>query len=157
MKGITAAHMWRWFLGSLVSLAAMGVLSGTALAFQEDDRAAGAMGIAALGAFFFVFLIFFVVIYVYIALCLSTIAKKTNTPDTWMAWVPIIQGVLMLKIAQKPIWWIILFFVPLVGIVIGIMVWMEIARRRNKPEWWGILLIVPLVGIIVPGYLAFSD
>lgn len=157
MKGITAPRMWHWVVGVLVSLAGLGVLSGTALAFQEDERAGQAAGLAFLGAFMFVFLIIFVAMYVYIALCLQTIAKKTNTPDLWMAWVPIIQAVLMLKIAQKPIWWILLLLIPLVNIVIGILVRMEIAKRRNKPEWWGILLIVPAVGIIVPGYLAFSD
>jgi Family of unknown function (DUF5684) len=157
VKGITAARMWRVVVMFLTSLAALGALSSTVLAFQDDERAGQAMGLAFMGAFMLVFLIFFAVIYVYIALCLSTIAKKTNTPDIWMAWIPIIQGVLMLKIADKPLWWILLLLIPLVNVVIGIIVWMEIARRRNKPEWWGILLIVPLVGIIVPGYLAYSD
>jgi hypothetical protein len=91
------------------------------------------------------------------ALCLQTIAKKTNTENAWLAWIPIVNIILMLNIAKKPLWWIILLLVPLVNIVIMIVVWMAIAEARGKPSWWGILMIVPLVGIIVPGYLAFSD
>jgi hypothetical protein len=115
----------------------------------------GAM--AAMGAFFVVFFIFMLAIYVYMALCLQTIAKKTNTENAWLAWIPIVNIILMLNIAKKPLWWIILFLVPLVNLVIGIIVWMAIAEARGKPSWWGILLIVPVVNIIVPGYLAFSD
>jgi len=107
-------------------------------------------------AFLFMFVIL-AAVYVYIGLALQTIAKKTNTENAWWAWVPILQVILMLNIAKKPIWWIILCFIPLVNIVIGIIVWMAIAEARNKPSWWGILLIVPVVGIIVPGYLAWSD
>jgi hypothetical protein len=71
--------------------------------------------------------------------------------------VPILQVILMLNIAKKPVWWIILFFIPLVGAVFAIIVWMAIAEARNKPNWWGILLIIPVFGLIVPGYLAWSD
>jgi len=95
--------------------------------------------------------------YVYTALALMTIATKTNTQNGWLAWIPIANIVLMLNIAKKPIWWIILFLIPLVNIVIIVLVWMGIAEARNKPSWWGILFIVPVINLIVPGYLAWSD
>lgn len=63
----------------------------------------------------------------------------------------------MLQIAKKPLWWIILFAIPIVNIVIVIMVWMGVAEARQKPNWWGILAIIPLVNMVVPGYLAWSD
>jgi uncharacterized membrane protein YoaK (UPF0700 family) len=90
-------------------------------------------------------------------LALQTIAKKTNTENDWWAWVPILQAVLMLNVAKKPVWWIILLLIPVVGLVFGILTWMAIAEARNKPNWWGILLIVPVVGLLVPGYLAWVD
>jgi len=95
--------------------------------------------------------------YVYMALALQTIAVKTNTANPWLAWVPIANAILMLQIAKKPLWWIILFAIPIVNIVIVIMVWMGVAEARQKPNWWGILTIVPVVNIVVPGYLAWSD
>ena len=143
-------------LSTLVAL--LGLLlpmSGWALSRQESEMPTGAM--AAMGAMMVVVLIFAVAIYVYFALCLQTIAKKTNAENAWLAWIPIANIVLMLNIAKKPLWWIILMLVPLVNIVIASIVWMAIAEARGKPNWWGIVLIVPIVGIIVPGYLAFSD
>ena len=61
----------------------------------------------------------------------------------------LVTGILLLNIAKKPIWWFILFLIPLVNIIIAILVWMGVAEARNKPNWWGILLIVPVIGIIV--------
>ena len=142
-----------WTLVALLGL--LLPMTGWALARQESEMPAGAT--AAVGAMIVVFLILGLAIYVYMALSLQTIAKKTNTENAWMAWIPIVNIILMLNIAKKPLWWIILMLIPLVNIVIAIIVWMAIAEARGKPNWWGILLIVPVVGIIVPGYLAFSD
>src|SRR5580700_8084791 len=103
------------------------------------------------------FLLFIAVVYVYVALALMTIATKTNTPNGWLAWIPIANIFLMFNIAGKPAWWFILILIPLVNIVIAIIVWMAIAEARHKPNWWGILMIVPVINIFVPGYLAWSD
>jgi hypothetical protein len=121
------------------------------------DEPSGAAGAAMAGGFFLVMLVVFAAFYVYFALALQTIAKKTNTENDWWAWIPILNILLMLNIAKKPAWWIILFFIPLVSIVIAIIVFMAIAEARNKPSWWGILMIVPVVNFIVPGYLAWAD
>lgn len=123
-----------------------------ALAFQEVEPPW-----AALGAVMVVAIVISLAFYAYFAYSLQVIAKKTNTVNAWWGWVPILQVILMLNVAKKPVWWILLLFIPLVNIVIGIIVWMAIAEARGKPNWWGILLIVPVVGFIVPGYLAFSD
>jgi hypothetical protein len=112
---------------------------------------------ALLASFSGIFLVGMVICYVYMALAVQTIANKTNTQNAWMAWIPIVNIILLLNIAKKPVWWFLLFLIPLVNIVIAILVWMGVAEARNKPNWWGILLIVPVVGIVVPGYLAWSD
>jgi hypothetical protein len=140
-------------LGIVLGALFMAVPARVLLAQREGEMA----GLAFAGAFMLVFFLFFAVLYVYMALALSTIAKKTNTENPWLAWIPIVNIVLMLNIAKKPIWWIILCFVPLVNIVILIIVWMAIAEARGKPNWWGILMIVPFVNLIVPGYLAWAD
>ncbi|MGE5326353.1 MAG: DUF5684 domain-containing protein [Deltaproteobacteria bacterium] len=139
-------------------LAALGfLLPASALYAQLSDDQSAAAGIAFLGAFMMVFLVIGLALYIYIALAIQTIAKKTNTENAWLAWIPIINIILMLNIAKKPIWWIVLFLIPLVNIVFMILVWMAIAEARGKPNWWGILMIVPVVSLIVPGYLAWSD
>ncbi len=146
-------------LGLMLGLALAGLMvPAGALFAQENEGAAGAAGLmAALAGMLIFFFIFALVMYVYMALALQTIAKKTNTENAWLAWIPIINIILMLNIAKKPLWWLILFLIPLVNIVIAIIVWMAIAEARKKPNWWGILIIVPFVNIIVPGYLAWAD
>jgi Family of unknown function (DUF5684) len=124
-------------------------------AFAQDDHPAAAIA-AASGILLFV-LVFALAAYVYFALAIQTIAQKTNTENPWLAWIPIVNIVLLLNIAKKPIWWFLLFLIPLVNIVIAVIVWMGVAEARNKPSWWGILMIVPVVNLIVPAYLAWSD
>lgn len=83
-------------------------------------------------------------------------AKEEGEEPAWMAYVPILNFIIWLKLARKPIWWIILFFIPCVGIVMSVIVWMGICERRNKPSWMGILSIIPVANIILPFYLAFA-
>jgi len=127
--------------------------SGRALAQENNPMAAAGLGIGLI----MVFLIIGAAAYVYMSLALQTIADKTKTENSWLAWIPIANLVLMLNIAKKPMWWLILFLVPIVNIVIAIMVWMAVAEARGKPSWWGILTIVPVANLIVPGVLAWSD
>jgi hypothetical protein len=147
-------RIMRW-LGCAAALVVTSVLASSA--FGQSDNSGALPVVAALGGLMFFFLIFALAMYVYVALALQTIAQKTNTENGWWAWIPIINIVLMLNIAKKPVWWIILCLIPIVNIVIIVIVWMAIAEARGKPSWWGILFIVPAVQLIVPGYLAWAD
>lgn len=95
-------------------------------------------------------------LYIYLTLCVYIIANKTNTANTWLAWIPVVHLYLTCKIADKPGWWTILFFIPFVNIIIAVIVWMGIARAREKPSWLGILIIIPVVNLVIPGILAFA-
>ena len=143
----------RWLYLGLITAAVLA--TPTITSAQDNGRSA----IPALfgAGFFAFFMIFGLACYVYVSLALQTIAQKTGTEKAWFAWVPILNIILMLNVARKPVWWIVLLLIPIVNIVIAIMVWMGIAEARNKPNWWGILMIVPGVSLIVPGYLAWSD
>ncbi len=95
--------------------------------------------------------------YVWIALCLYIIAKKTNTENPWLAWIPIANVVLACQIAGKPWWWVFLFFIPIVNIIFMILVMWRICEVRNKPGWLSLLMLVPVANLIIPGILAFVD
>ena len=148
-------------LGSAKNLVRLCLLATAVLALplvasaQDDTPKAlpALLGAGFLGMFF----LFFLAFYVYMALALQTIAQKTNTDNAWFAWIPIANIILGLTIAKKPIWWIVLFLIPFVGIVMAVLMWMGIAEARNKPNWWGIMVIVPVMNLIMPGYLAWSD
>jgi hypothetical protein len=134
-------------------LAGMALLFATPLLADEPNAAQ----FAALGIVMIVGLVIAAAFYIYGALTLQAIAKRTNTENGWLAWIPIANVILMLNIAKKPLWWIILLFVPLANLVILIIVWMEIAVACKKPNWWGILTIVPVANLIVLGLLAWGD
>ena len=102
-------------------------------------------------------IIIWLAIYAYFAICLQVLAGKTGTPNGWLGWIPIVNLYLLCKIGDKPGWWLILFFIPLLNIIMMIIVWMAVAARRGKASWLGILMIIPLLNLIIPGYLAFSE
>ena len=138
-----------------LGLLALLVLSPIGRALAQDNNSIAAAGLGA--GLIMVFLVFAAAFYVYMALALQTIADKTKTENSWLAWIPIANIVLMLNVAKKPIWWIVLFFIPVVNIVFIIIVWMAMAEARGKPSWWGILMIVPVANLITPGVLAWAD
>jgi hypothetical protein len=115
--------------------------------------AAGGVGLLAGGMFLFILLIV-AVVYVVMAISLMKIANRTNTPN---AWIPILNLILMLNVAQRPMWWLIFFLVPfinIVGIVLQFVIWVDIAKRLGKSAVMGIL--AALIPIIFMPYLAFS-
>jgi len=122
-----------------------------AQATDGSDAAAAAIG----GGFFMIQMLFSIGFYVIMAIALMTIANKTGTPNSWMAWIPIANLVLMVQIAELEMWWTLVVIVTC-GLA-GIYVWMKIAERRGKPSWAGLLIIVPCVGWIAPLWIAFSD
>ena len=58
---------------------------------------------------------------------------KAGKPG-WAAIVPIYNVIVLLQIAGKPLWWIILFLIPLVNIIMAIFVGIAIARKFGKGE-----------------------
>jgi hypothetical protein len=122
------------------------VLMSAAAALAQSSDATGPFA-ALTGVMLLFVVVFGLGCYVYMSLALQTIATKTGTANEWLAWIPIANLFLMLSVAKKPMWWFLLFLIPLVNV----------AEARGKPNWWGILMIVPLVNLVVPGYLAWAD
>lgn len=77
---------------------------------------------------------------------------KAGQPG-WACIVPIYNGIVMLKIAGKPIWWILLFFIPIVGIIVGIMVIIAMAKAFGKGAGFGIgMLFLPYIFFPILGF-----
>ena len=100
--------------------------------------------------------VFFLSYYIYMSICYYKIAKKTNTPDAWFAWIPILDMLLALRIAKRPTWWIIWFFLPFANVIVYALVWMGMAKALRKQEWLGILILISPINLVIAGYLAFS-
>ena len=59
------------------------------------------------------------------------IFDKAGKPG-WAALVPIYNLVVLLQIIDKPVWWIILFLIPLVNFIIMIICTIALAARFGK-------------------------
>jgi hypothetical protein len=77
---------------------------------------------------------------------------KAGKPG-WAAIVPIYNVIVLLEIAGKPLWWIVLMFIPLVNFVIAILVAIGIAARFGKGAGFGIgLTLLPFVFYPILGF-----
>ena len=65
-----------------------------------------------------------------------TTFEKAGRPG-WACLVPIYNYVVMLEIAGKPLWWILLMFIPAVNFIVGIMVLaaLSIVRSITVYSW----------------------
>src|SRR6266849_10516763 len=86
----------------LAAVSAFTLLSASGI-FAQDNRSPAATAFS--GGILILALLIGLVVYVYIALAVQTIAEKTNTENAWLAWIPIANLILLLNIAKKPIWW----------------------------------------------------
>jgi hypothetical protein len=78
---------------------------------------------------------------------------KAGQPG-WACLVPIYNAYILLKIAGRPGWWLILLFIPLVNIVIIFIVLLDIAKAFGRSVLFAILglwLFTP-IGILMLGF-----
>ncbi|QEF98755.1 hypothetical protein Mal15_28100 [Stieleria maiorica] len=80
--------------------------------------------------------------------------EKAGKPG-WGAIIPIYNIILLLQIAGRPIWWIVLFFIPLVNLILAIIVSIDVAKNFGKGVGYGIGLA--FLGFIFYPMLGFGD
>src|SRR5580765_5974094 len=95
------------------------------LAFlMQSDNSAGNAAAAGVGVGMMV--VWLAIIVLMIA-ALWKIFEKAGEPG-WAAIIPIYNLFILLKIAGRPGWWLLLYFIPFVGFIIGIIVSIDIAK-----------------------------
>lgn len=78
---------------------------------------------------------------------------KAGQPG-WACIVPIYNILIMLKIANKPWWWIFMFIIPIANLVFAIMLLHRISLSFGKGGGFTVGLL--FLGIIFWGILAFD-
>lgn len=79
---------------------------------------------------------------------------KANQPG-WACLVPIYNIYVMLKIAGKPGWWVILFFIPIVNLIISIIATIALAQKFGKG--YGFVAGLILLPVVFYPILGFGD
>ena len=78
--------------------------------------------------------------------------EKAGQPG-WGCIIPVYNIYLMTKIAQKPAWWTIMFFIPVVNFVFAIMLFSAIAQRFGKGIGFFIgMLLLPFIFFPILGF-----
>ncbi len=96
-------------------------------------------------------------LYVFLAVCLQTIADELAVGKWWYAWVPFLNVYLACKIAGKSILWTVLLFVPVVNIVMYVLLCLKFARACERRRLYGVLLMLPVLDLFALWNLAFSE
>jgi len=66
--------------------------------------------------------------------------------QAWEAFVPIYNAVALMKIINRPWWWVILLFVPIVNLIMFPVIWVETARSFGKNTKTDTFLAVVTLG-----------
>jgi hypothetical protein len=114
----------------------------------QNDNIGGGLA-AALGSTILIVCLGIAVVFI---VGLWKVFVKAGQPG-WAALVPIYNTYILVKIAGRPGWWLLLFLVPLVNIAIAIVVSIDIAKAFGQSAVFGLLLLFLLSGI---GYLVLG-
>jgi hypothetical protein len=116
---------------------------------DEELVAGGLLG----GAFLMLFLIWLGVAVVVIAGMWKTFVKAGK--PGWAAIVPFYNIYVLLEIAGRPGWWLVLFIVPILSFVMAIILFVDIAKSFGKGTGFAVGLL--LLGIVFWPILGFGD
>lgn len=99
-----------------------------------------------------------VILLVELALVIAIIAGiwkifvKAGKPG-WAAIIPIYNLVVMLEIIGKPLWWILLYFIPCVNIIVSILVAVELAKCFGQGAGFAVgMILLPFIFYPILGF-----
>jgi len=102
----------------------------------------------------------YVVLLIQLAIVIAVIGgwwkifDKAGEPG-WAAIVPIYNVIVMLKIIGRPMWWVVLLFIPIANFIVAILIMMDVAKAFGKSAGFGLGMVF-LSFIFVP-MLGFGD
>lgn len=98
-------------------------------------------------------ILFSLAISIFGIICVWKVFKKCDKPG-WAALVPIYNLIVFLEIAELPMWYIVLMFLPIVNIYVIIMMYIGLAHKFNKSSGFAVGLI--FLNIVFMAILAFE-
>lgn len=98
--------------------------------------------------------------YVYLSLALMKIGKEMGYENSWFAWIPILNLVMIFQLGNQNPWLILLSLIPGLGtLIVGILTivaFANIAEKRGYDKILTLLLLVPLAAYILMYFLAWK-
>lgn len=90
-------------------------------------------------------------IMVFVIAGLWKVFVKAGKPG-WASIIPIYNAVVIFQIAGKPLWWLILLFIPFVNFIVLILVMIALAKSFGKGTGFGLgcaflsFIFIPILG-----------
>ena len=79
---------------------------------------------------------------------------KANKPG-WACLIPIYNIFVFIQIIGRPVWWIVLFFIPLVNFIVAVIMCIDLAKSFGKDTLYGIGIL--FLSFIFMPMLAFGS
>ncbi len=99
-----------------------------------------------------------ILVYIFTSLCLSIIAGKLGQGElAFMAWIPILNLYIIVKLADFSGFTLLIFFIPFVNYIYLAYCLMRITAFLDRNPLLGLLMFVHVLNLILLGYLAFTD
>lgn len=118
----------------------------TSTLFAGDGGQAATAGVGIVAVLFYWAVILTVVIGMW------KVFTKAGKPG-WAILIPIYNTIVMIQIAKRPIWWILLLFIPIVHIIVGIIIIIDIAKAFGKGTGFVLgLLFLPFIFYPILGF-----
>ncbi len=89
------------------------------------------VSLGGLFAFFGIFTIFFMLIFVLIIVSMWRIYQKAGQPG-WASIVPIYNYIVLLEMIGKPTWWILLLFIPFINVIFIIIIFHNLSKSFGQ-------------------------
>ena len=116
--------------------------------FGQGDGAAAATAAAVVG----VVLLFELAIGVVVIAGMWATFAKAGKPG-WAAIIPIYNIIVLLEVAKRPLWWIVLFIIPFVNIIAIIIASLDVAKNFGKSGGFGVgLALLPFIFYPILGF-----
>ena len=98
------------------------------------------------------FLVCFIGASLFFLIGLWKVFTKAGRPG-WECIIPIYNAYCLIKIASKPGWWLLLYFIPFVNIVIAILVVLGVSRNFGKGGGFATgLIFLPFIFYPILGF-----
>jgi len=115
---------------------------------DSNGQGGGILGLLLGGVFGIIWLVCVVVLII----AMWKVFTKAGKPG-WAALIPIYNIIVLLEIAGKPLWWIILFLIPLVNFIAWILVSIAVAEKFGKGTGFGLgLAFLPFIFLLILGF-----
>ena len=66
-----------------------------------------------------------------------------------IAFIPVYNALVLMKIIHRPWWWVILLFIPIVNVMMFPVIWIEICKNFGKKSWTSIFLVLVSFGLYI--------